>query len=253
MSGSRAAVCTAHCYMPAAWRCVIYSHASTDRRAEYEMSGASNARTYEQEQRYWVNQLRDDEVAFANLHINKPVTGYTDVQCYQLTHARCKSAVSAHHMAARMLNTFAVEKYIESMRDQSLSDTIMSIDELKEDLTIQVKGYDFLFKGIVTWEDTPEGRIAFVDKLSDVPESLRQYVNGYKYHEESEGYELFLREYPGRESDRNKARELLAKMQGGLIEKRDLTVRGAILTEKIKDDTTAEEAAKIYKRFMREG
>ncbi len=215
------------------------------------MSSGSDARNYEQEQRYWQNQMREDELAFANLYLNKAVTGYTNVQCYSLSHSKCRNLTVAHRLAARMLHTFAVEKYIEAMRDQSVSDTIMSLDELKEDLTIQVKGYDFLFDGVVTWEDTPEGRLAFVDTLGAVPEALRKYVNGYTYHVDSEGYELHLREYPGRESDRNKARELLAKMQGGLIEKRDLTVRGGMIAEEIKESTTDEEAAKIYKRVMR--
>jgi len=137
-----------------------------------------------------------------------------------------------------------------AMRHEAVSNTIMALDELKEDLTIQIRGYDFLFESVVTWEDTPEGRIAFVDELGQVPLPLRKYVTGYTYHAGSEGYELHLRVYPGRESDRNKARELLAKMQGGLIEKRDLTVRGGII-EEITELTSTEDAAKIYKRTMK--
>lgn len=215
------------------------------------MASPSGARTIEQEQRYWINQMRDDELAFANLYLGKPATGYTNWQCYMMTHSVVTSRRTAERNAARMLRTFAVAKYLDAMRAQVISDTIMDLDELKEDLTIQIKGYEFLFAGVVTWEDTPDGRLAFVDHLGDVPESLRKYVDGHTYHPESEGYELHLRAYPGRESDRNKARELLAKMQGGLIEKRDVTVRGGIIAEEIKEGTSAEAAAKIYKRVMK--
>lgn len=215
------------------------------------MASPSGAHTIEQEQRYWINQMRDDELAFANLYLNKATTGYTNSQCYMFTHPTVKSRQVGYRNAQRLLSSYIISKYLDAMRAEATHHTIMALDEMKEDLTVQIKGYDFLFEGVVTWEDTPEGRIAFVDNLSQVPEKLRKYINGYTYHEDSEGYELHLRSYPGRESDRNKARELLAKMQGGLIEKRDLTVRGGIISEEIKAGTSSEDAAKIYKRVMR--
>ena len=114
------------------------------------MASVTNARTHEQEQKYWVGQLADHELAFCNLYLNKVVTGYTNIQCYMLTHPECRSLSSAGRCSTRMLRTYAVEKYLESMRHESVSNTLMSLDELKEDLTIQIKGYGFLFDGVVT-------------------------------------------------------------------------------------------------------
>lgn len=215
------------------------------------MATASGARNYEQEQRHWVNQLRDDQLAFANLILNKPINGFSNVECYAQSHPGATSSRAYMAvMAQRMLRCYEVDGYLAAMRQETVEGTIMSLDEMKEDLTVQIRGYEFLFEGFVAWEDTPAGRIAFVDRLDLVPESLRKYVTGHQYHAESEGYQLFLKQYSGKESDKNKARELLAKMQGGLIDKKEVNINAAVAGVSINDDTSPEDAAAIYARVM---
>lgn len=216
------------------------------------MPTPSDAKNYEEEQEYWAAKLRIDELEFANLYLNKAVNGYTSMQCYKLSHPNANgNAKTLQTCADRTVKAWNVAGYIQAMRQETVSESIMGLDELKEDLTIQVRGYDHLFEGVVYWEDTPTGRIAFVDSLGDVPEPLRKYVNGHQYHSESEGYELFLRQYPGKEADKNKARQLLAQMQGGLIDRKDINLGGAIVAEKIDAEMTDEDAAAVYKRVMR--
>jgi hypothetical protein len=166
-----------------------------------------------------------------------------------LTHTKTRSVAHAGAQATRMLRSYPVAKYIEAMQHETISDTIMCLDELKEDLTVQIRGYDWLFEGYVSWELTDEGRIAFCSALERVPQRLWRYVIGHTYHEECEGYELHLREYPGRESDKNKARELLAKMQGGLIDRKEHTVK-AVSAHKDIEDMTPDELAAFYKQTM---
>ncbi len=214
------------------------------------MPSASGARTWDDEAEYWSLQLRNDELEFANLVLSKAANGYTLAQCYGLTHPKVETRLHTAY-AERMKSTHAVSGYLQAMRQETISDTIMSLDELREDLTIQIRGYDHLFDGLVTWEDTPIGRIAFVDRLSDVPVKLRRYVNGHQYHAESEGYELYLRQYPGKEADKNKARQLLAQMQGGLVDRKEVNVTGALIQERIENGMSDTDAEKIYKRAMR--
>ncbi len=216
------------------------------------MPTPSKATNYEQEIEYWAAKLRADELEFANLYLNRTVNGYTIGQCYQLTHPNSTSTyASLQANGRRTAHSYSVSGYIQAMRQESVGDTIMGLDELKEDLTIQIRGYDHLFEGYVVWEETPIGRVAFVDKLEDVPERLKKYVNGHLYHAESEGYELYLRQYPGKESDKNKARELLAKMQGGLIERKEVSLNGVLATELIDKRMTDSEVEAAYKRVMR--
>ena len=215
------------------------------------MATASNARTYEQEQRYWVNQLRDDQLNFANLILNKGVNGFSNVEAYVQTHPDNHSSREVQAVTAyRMLHCYEVEGYMAAMRQEVVEGVIMSMAEMKEDLTVQIRGYEFLFEGYVTWEDTPSGRIAFVDRLDLVPERLRKYITGHQYYAESEGYQIFLKQYSGKESDKNKARELLAKMQGGLIDRKEVNINAVVAGQVIDDDTSAEDAAAIYARVM---
>lgn len=206
-------------------------------------------RTFEEEQLHWANQLREDEFEFANLYLQKAVNGYTSRQCYSLTHPNA-SFNSAATLCTQMLRSYPVSRYIEACRQETISSTVMGLEELKEDLTIQVRGYDHLFDGVVSWESTPDGLVAVCDRVDLVPARLRKYVNGYDYDEDNETYILHLREYPGKESDRNKARELLAKMQGGLVDRREHTIKGALAHAEVTDDMDANQVAGIYKSIM---
>ena len=218
------------------------------------MPTPSDASTLANEAEYWAGKLRSDELEFANLLLNKSINGYTQGQSYRLTHPNFNGLdKSADGIGNRMASSYHVAGYMQAMRQESVGDTIMGLEELKEDLTICVRGYDWLFDGYVYWEDTPTGRIACVDSLDDVPARLRRYVNGHQYHTESECYELHLRAYAGKESDKNKARELLAKMQGGLIERKEVMLTGGLVTAQLDKDMTDDEAAALYKRTMRKG
>lgn len=227
--------------------CCVFTTSETDR-----MASTSNAVDLSKEVAYWASRLRPDELEYANLYLNRSVNGYTAVQCYKLTHPNVTEK-SAGRMATRMIGSYNVAGYIQAMMHESVSDSVMCLEELKEDLTIQIRGYDWLFDGYVTWENTPMGRIAFVDSLEDVPPRLAKYVTGHQYHAESEGYELYLRQYSGKESDKNKARQLLIQMQGGLIDKKEIEVTARGQVQQITDEMSDDDAATVYKNFMRGG
>ena len=220
----------------------------------FDVPTPSEASNLENEAEYWAGKLRTDELDFANLVLNKALNGYNHGQCYKLTHPKYTGVgKSVQAIGWRMANSYHVAGYMQAMRHEAIGDTIMGLEELKEDLTIQIRGYDWLFDGVVYWEDTPTGRMALVDNLDEVPAKLRRYVNGHQYHIESESYELHLRQYAGKESDKNKARELLAKMQGGLIERKEVNLTGAIVASQLDKEMSDDEAAALYKQTMRKG
>ena len=218
------------------------------------MPSPSSAKTWQEEIDYWARTLREDQLEFARLVSVRESEGNSLGDCYRITHPKASgsSTRTLDTLGYRMAASYTVRCYIKALQQEVVSEAIMGLDELRADLTIQVHGYEHLFDGYVEWVDGASGRIAFIEKLADIPEALRKYMDGYVYLTESEGYELLLRPYPGKESDRNTARKLLAQLQGGLIDKREVQLTATVVAGQIESTMSDDDAASIYKQVMRQ-
>ncbi len=185
--------------------------------------------------------LNPAQLLFADLYISD----YANVQngtvlvsdLYCEAFPDCKSTKSQRTNAWRLLRSVGpTSEYIEAVLATSGKNTtkgqIADLDELKEYMTKNMRGINELFEDILCSRMYPveskDGVIytsgLFVDDLDEIPQHLVKYITGAKL---ISGHGWLVKTNSSQaDKDRNKCAEMLTKMQGGFIDKVEMSGPG---------------------------
>lgn len=156
---------------------------------------------------------------------------------YQEAYPECKTAESARSNVTRLLNDVGAFKaylaaVLASTSTKAVNNQIAGLDELKEYMTRNMRGINELFEDILCSRMYPvkseTGEIwtngLFVDNLDEIPQHLLKYIEGAR---ELENYGWLVKtKYSQADKDRNKCAEMLTRMQGGFIDKTEISGPG---------------------------
>lgn len=161
----------------------------------------------------------------------------TQSALYMECFANVKKETTAHVNASRLMRSGEpCRMYIDSVLQQHKTPDTASLDEIRGYLTKQVRGVEELLDEVLfeqiyqrinkeTGEVTGFAQGRFILSLDDIPQHLIRYVEGAQYNESVGAFQVYVK---GEEAtkDRNKAAEMLVRMQGGFIDKQEVSGPG---------------------------
>lgn len=96
--------------------------------------------TLTKEQKAAASKLNDLQLVFANLILTKPVHGMTDGECYSEAGYKVRSPSTARVMASRACDRPNVKAYMDLMREDSVKETLLTLENLDKDLEQSIFG-----------------------------------------------------------------------------------------------------------------
>ena len=159
------------------------------------------------EQQILFDKLTRLEQGVALMKVSDPTLSNVDAYIYGGGTATDKNSIGA--TASRMLNNVNVVNFVNSFKAERISETIMSRDEMLNDLTIIARGSVFDLIDLAELED--DDVVSFgnnrlvVKSLSSIPNTIRKLVK--KIKPGKYGLEIEFH-------DPMTARKMLADMQG---------------------------------------
>lgn len=192
-------------------------------------------------------ELTSEQLEFANLWITKPKHGMTDAECYMKAYPGSSPSTAKVNSSRLVRKSPKVMAYLAAHQAETTANNIASLDELKVSLTEMARAdiTDVCQWDIADQVDETTGEVIGklpvpkVRKFEDVPPELRRMIKSITYTKAGPKIELY---------DRQRAMDMLIKMQGGYTEKVELSGPngGPILTS----DMTPEEATAAYRASL---
>lgn len=200
-----------------------------------------------------LEDLSAQEVEFVKLYAARHVNRMPRYKIYNAAFNVEKNINCASTYAWRLLKEDRIRAAVAELTGEVFSDAVAGIEEIKEHLTSVMRGAASVMGDCVSWRISPvedkDGHyehIATVDDPDDIPHDLRQLVERYELLSDGAYRVVFYPDALMRE--KLKAVEILAKMQGGFVERVELSGRdgGAIVTREM----TQEEATELYRKNL---
>lgn len=157
---------------------------------------------------------------------------------YMLAYPVCTDRDTASRQGSRLLvKGCQTRNYIDAMMEQIAfkedKKTVASLEEIREYFTRSVRGYEQLVEELVqtrlypvinkeTGEIVGHSTGLFVDDPEKIPPELLKYFDGFRQVAGCDGFLCSIKMSQA-DKDRNKCAEMLVKMQGGFIDKVELS------------------------------
>lgn len=166
-------------------------------------------------------------------------------ELYLRAYPKCNSTSMAVKSSSRAMGLSErpgqyVDMWLElnnSKQKRAEKRSIMSIEQLKEFNTRVIEGYDMLFDEILeqrvytiydkkSGERTGYETAYFVDDPNDIPKVLLKYVKSMDIIDGEPGVRVTIAEAAAYK-DRLKAADMLSKLQGGYVDRKEVALTGA--------------------------
>lgn len=167
------------------------------------------------EQQDAASKLNDRQLAFANLVLTKPGHGMSSAECYRAAGYKPRSDKSAQDNASKMIGLDRISAYLKLMREESVKDTRLTLEQLDRDLEESI--FDNVITSVVTSVD---GVLELKCELDKLPEAVARNIQKVKQTEHGLQVKMY---------SRYDARKLGYERLGGLVQKtEDVTPRQLI-------------------------
>ncbi|MGI4260765.1 terminase small subunit [Klebsiella pneumoniae] len=186
--------------------------------------------------------LTAEQLEFANLYLTKSSHGMTDVECYQAAFPGCTKGTATVNSSRLVRHNPKVRAYLDAHNIERLADNIASLDELKVSLTEMVRAdiTELARWETVYGEDGGAVPVPCIRKFEDVPPELRRLIKSITYTKMGPKIEYY---------DKQRAMDMLIKMQGGYTERVELS--GRVDGVQISAEMTPEQATDIYRTMVK--
>lgn len=157
------------------------------------------------EQQDAASKLNDRQLAFANLVLTKPGHGMSDAECYRGAGYKPRSDNAAEVCAAKLLSNAKFSAYLNIMREESVKETRLTLQELDKDLEQSI--FDNLITSVIT---SVNGVLKLKCELDELPDAVARNIQEVKQTEDGLQVKMY---------SRYDARKLGYQRLGGLVQK----------------------------------
>ena len=203
------------------------------------------------------SDLSPAELEFVELYITRDIHRMPRYKMVKAAFGENFTDGSASTIAWKLLRDPRIRSVIDSHLQETVRESVASLDEIREYLTTVIRGYESEFNGLADWSFEPDENgeayrfCAVVDDANDIPDPLRPFVDCVASRTDGR-WEIKIRQ-DDLTRERLKAAEVLAKLQGGFTERVELSGGVVVAEAGITPDMSAEEASRRYRALLTGG
>lgn len=195
-----------------------------------------------------LNALSEQELIFVELVSKRELTRMSRYACYQQAFGNNVSDRSACTLSWKLMKDPRIIAALDELRAEVIDETVASLNELRVQLTEMTRAdiTELCRWNVVEEIDEATGEVLsatpvpVIRRFEDVPPELRRMVKSITYTKMGPKLEFY---------DRQRAIELLVKMQGGLAPER-LEISGPDGGAVVTRDLSIESATELYRRSL---
>lgn len=207
------------------------------------------------EMRDTLPDLTTGELEFVRLLSQRDVLNIPIYKCYLKAFPDSCNSKSASVLAARLVKEPRIRTALTEMSGEVLKSSIASLEEIRENLTSVMRGAAGVLGDAVSWEmqptddDSDYEMVAVTDDPYSIPGEYQSLVHRYRLMDDGRYRVVFHPDALVRE--KLTAAATLAKMQGGFVERVELS--GRVDGVQISAEMTPEQATDIYRTMVKGG
>lgn len=202
-----------------------------------------------------LDALSASELKFVQMYaqrdlMNPPMPRY---KCYMEAFPGSCTTGSASTLAWKLLKQQRIQDAIAELTGEVVKNTIASLEEIRENLTSVMRGAAGVLGDAVSWEmvptedDSDYEMVAVTDDPYSIPGEYQSLVHRYRLMDDGRYRVVFHPDALVRE--KLTAAATLAKMQGGFVERVELS--GRVDGVQISAEMTPEQATQVYRDMIK--